>query len=205
MEDITTLRDYLSTVPAGKLGGTKELRQQVMVRLCAAWSNIKYSDVQNTSADKLWRAEKMEWKPPLLSFVLERHGATVNGSTRAALHFWEVNLETSSARIAKESYRQLEQADERLDCKKLATQIATLIQDGIDCKYLIWSEGKKTVTLKMESVIPTTYERTTIGRRKRFRPIMNQLMTDIGWKVLPKGNKMCFTCTDKTLENQVQE
>ena len=42
-------------------------------------------------ASKLGRMEKVEWQPPYLTFSIERHGATVKGSTRAELQNWQVD------------------------------------------------------------------------------------------------------------------
>jgi hypothetical protein len=55
----------------------------------------------------LYRAEDVAWTPPFLTFTLERHGGTVNGSSRAELHHWEVNIETGVATIVKVGRRQL--------------------------------------------------------------------------------------------------
>lgn len=55
----------------------------------------------------LGRMEQVRWEPPVLSFIVERHGETVNGSTRAELQHWEVAVENRTARIVKTGQRQL--------------------------------------------------------------------------------------------------
>jgi len=144
----------------------------------------------------------LQWQPPFLTFKLERHGWTVNGSSRASLHTWKVDLENRSAQITKNGHRTLDKPDDRLDCTKLAMHIAGKIQDGIDCDDFIWSDGKKTVTLRLETIIPTTNERTTSGRRKRFRQIMVELMKKLDWESRPNYNKMRFSRIDRTPNQQ---
>jgi len=138
----------------------------------------------------------LQWQPPFLTFKLERHGWTVNGSSRASLHTWKVDLENRSAQITKNGHRQLDKPDDPLNCKKLAMHIAGKIQDGIDCDDYVWSDGKNTVTLRLVSIIPLTYQRTTSGRRIHFRQIMIDLMKELGWEFRPKGNQMRFSRMD---------
>jgi hypothetical protein len=49
------------------------------------------------------RAEELSWNPPILSFTIERHGATARGSSRAELHEWTVNLHEGTAHWAASS------------------------------------------------------------------------------------------------------
>ena len=69
---------------------------------------------------KLNRMEKAEWQPPILSFVVERHGGTALGSTRADLQHWTVNVETKEANCHIAGHRQLEPMQPRMDVKPLA-------------------------------------------------------------------------------------
>jgi hypothetical protein len=54
--------------------------------LAAAWDDLSIARGSGMEPDKLYdRMEKVHWEPPLLLFVIERHGGTVQGSTRAEL------------------------------------------------------------------------------------------------------------------------
>jgi hypothetical protein len=46
---------------------------------------------------KVERAENMEWRSPVLTFVVERHGAAAMGSSRAERQQWTLNLEKNTA------------------------------------------------------------------------------------------------------------
>jgi hypothetical protein len=52
---------------------------------------------------KVSRAEELSWNPPILSFTIERHGATARGSSRAELHEWTVTLHEGTAHWAASS------------------------------------------------------------------------------------------------------
>jgi hypothetical protein len=41
--------------------------------------------------------EDLEWNPPMLSFIIERHGAMVLGSTRAENQRWEIDMNKMEA------------------------------------------------------------------------------------------------------------
>jgi hypothetical protein len=59
----------------------------------------------------------------LLRFELERHGGTVNGSTRAEVHHWVVNLAEMSAHVEKSGHRQLRPTQTRLNVKPLVAEL----------------------------------------------------------------------------------
>ena len=75
--------------------------------LKGAWESFEGHDDNRTEAWKLDRAERIEWEPPFLRFVLERHGGARFGSVRAELHYWCVDLENLSAGIYKKGWRSL--------------------------------------------------------------------------------------------------
>src|SRR5438445_9081548 len=79
---------------------------------------------------KLHRAEDLLWKPPFLSFTIERHGATVLGSSRAELQDWMVNLHLETARCAGGRYRQLWPTASRLYVKPIAARVLNAVQQG---------------------------------------------------------------------------
>jgi len=63
-------------------------------------------------------------------FSIERHGQTVNGSSRATIYRWSVNLEKGEAYIIGEKRRQLYSMDRRLDVKPIAQSLADAIVGG---------------------------------------------------------------------------
>lgn len=186
-----SLRDLLSTIPPGDLSDDDCLR--TLAELSECWESIPGSDVKSTTADKLHRAEEVCWAPPILSFTLERHGGTVLGSSRASLHRWEVDTEEPLARIAKTSVRQLSPKTHVMDIEKIANEIATLILNGTgDDPRVTWLEDRQRVQVNIGEVIPQTNPQTTQGRRKRFRAILESLMSEANWTRQDVGNKIGF-------------
>lgn len=185
-----SLQDLLSTMPPGHLSNDDCLR--TLAELSQCWESIPGSDAESTSADKLRRAEEVCWSPPILSFTLERHGGTVQGSSRASLHYWEVDTEQPEARIVKTSMRQLSPKAQVMDIEKMANEIATLILNGVDDRRVTWLEDRQRVQVNIGEVIPETNPQTTQGRRKRFRVVLASLMSEANWTRKDVGNKIGF-------------
>ena len=51
--------------------------------LAGCLHQVEGTHAQGMHAGKLARMEAVRWEPPLLSFIIERHGAMALGSTRA--------------------------------------------------------------------------------------------------------------------------
>lgn len=82
---------YLASVPAGLIADTATLE----VLLASCWKQFEGSNAEGMAGYKLrGRMEDVVWHPPSLRFMIERHGATVLGSTRAARQEWNINIET---------------------------------------------------------------------------------------------------------------
>src|SRR5713101_1397585 len=97
-------------------------------------------------ADKLYRLEDLEWNPPVLSFVIERHGGTVKGSTRGKLQLWQVNLEKGIAQCNPNySFRQLTPRDPALRVEPIAEEIAHLIKEKKENEKLKWNADRARV------------------------------------------------------------
>jgi len=187
---IKPLRDLLSTMPPGYMSAGDCLR--ILAELSQCWESIPGSDAESTTADKLCRAEALCWNPPIFSFTLERHGGTVLGSSRASLHCWEVDTVQPEARIVKTSMRQLSPKAQVMDVEKKANEIATLILNGVDDPRITWLEDRRRVRINIGEVIPQTNPQTTQGRRKRFRVILESLMTETNWTRQDVGNNIGF-------------
>jgi hypothetical protein len=150
-------------------------------------------------ARKLDRAEKFWWKPPVLTFTIERHGATVLGSSRADLQRWELNLTTRDAECSKESYRQIHPATPKLDVKPIASRVCETIREGsgsnsdlVQNGVVVW-KGDDEVWVYHGKLIPGGgYQQTVAGRRKRFRDELTNVMRSLDWKLLEVRQAMIF-------------
>ncbi|MGA7324776.1 MAG: hypothetical protein WBX25_09895 [Rhodomicrobium sp.] len=178
-EAIEKLKSYLTDLRAGSLIDAS----YVGGLLPNCWGDLDGSDATNMRADKLWRIEELEWKPPCLEFVIERHGQTVNGSTRATAYRWSYDLEKGTARIIGEKRRQLYAMDRRLDVKPIAEGLADAIIRGKPDARIVREKGGA-VRLKMGAIIPATNKETTASRRSRLRNHLLRILVHHGWKKL---------------------
>lgn len=120
-----------------------------------------------------------------MSFVVERHGAVVLGSSLAEVQEWTVNLEVRAARYdpfpRKKRIRQIEPA---LDVDPIAQEVVKDILDmKKDSKYLQWKSNEK-VKVRMGEIIPKKFDskkQTLAGRRKRLREKIEKLLLPKGW------------------------
>jgi hypothetical protein len=117
---MTNLREYLAALQSGDVPASTGLDRL----LAAHWDEFEGSDENGMQGYKLLgRMEQVRWQPPVLSFVLERHGGMVMGSTRGELQHWEVDLDKRTTFIVKTSLRQLEKMARRISVKELAEEI----------------------------------------------------------------------------------
>lgn len=174
------LHDLLATLSPGKIA--KDDIPKVLTTLIACWSSIQGGEVEKTIDFKIGRAEDLAWNPPVLAFVMERHGGTVNGSSRADLHFWEVDTIKLQARIVRQSYRQLTPRARTMNVAAKAQEVTDLIIHGKEDPRITWLDQGRQVQINIGTVIPETSQQTTQGRRKRFRAALESLLTAEDWK-----------------------
>ncbi len=167
-------------------------RLKILELLETCWQFLKGSDEQSTFSSKIYRAEKLRWNPPILSFQLERHGATVNGSSRADLHSWEIDIDEGTAAIVKTGRHQLEKMASKMDVKAKAIEIAEEILNGRTHQAFSWDKDHDFVVITISQIIPETIPQTTQGRRKRFRVNLEEILQNQGWIRKNKGNKLGF-------------
>jgi hypothetical protein len=76
--DLDALRRFLATAGPGPIEDAAAL----IALLAAVWPSLAGADDEAMASWKLGRMEGPEWRPPLLTFSIERHGAVVLGGTR---------------------------------------------------------------------------------------------------------------------------
>ena len=189
---ISELHSFLKELPTGEIQDSDENRKDNLKLLASAWELLKGSSDQNTYSLKIGRAESFRWNPPILSFVMERHGGYAYGSSRANLHHWEVDVEQGTANIVKEGYRQLRPTSPRMDTESRAKEVANNILNGLDHPTLEWNSDRDYVVLKISKIIPQGFAQTTVNRRKRFNKQLEDIMVEHGWIRRNKGNKTGF-------------
>lgn len=182
MDSVGALAVFLSATPSGPVADVRGLE----ARLAAAWSELGAEHLEATSADKFTgRIEDPVWAPPVLAFVLERHGGFVNGSTRAELHHWEVDLDNRAANLTKKGFRQRRPVDKRLDVVALASGIVEQVKHAVVDDTLEWSREGRRVRIKIGEVVPNTNTQTTAARRTRFASALEPMLRKEGWALVP--------------------
>ena len=100
------------------------------------------------------RIEQPAWEPPVLTFVIERHGGTAQGSLRADLQTWIVDLDAGTAKPATTGRRQLRPMSPRLDVRAIAADLTKAIASGASDPRLEWKNAT-TVRVRISTVIRT--------------------------------------------------
>ena len=145
------LQDRFKRTPPGPIAETSGIDKL----LFACWNAFAGSDAQATAAEKLvGRMEDMSWNPPVLTFRIERHGGTVQGSTRAEMHRWEVNVDKLTATCHRDGHRQLEPMSSKFMAGPCADQIVETILAGAGHPGLKWLEPGSKVQITLSKIIP---------------------------------------------------
>ena len=174
------LHTLLADIPTGEVPDPHGLD----LFLADHWDQFEGSGDGGMEAYKLrGRMEQVRWEPPILRFVIERHGGTVCGSTRADLQHWAVDIDAGTAEITKTGHRQLYSMAPRLSIKGMAGEIAQAILNGTD-ENRIAKSPNGTVTIRTSAIFPADsgYKRTIQSRRKRLCEHVAVLLEPHGWK-----------------------
>lgn len=135
------------------------------------------------AAHKLVRMEDVRWTPPILSFTIERHGAAANGSTRAELQRWEVNLETLTAEARQIGWRQIARTAPRIKLDPIVEEVVELVTSGADDDGLKWYDDKSRVRILIGAFVPDEgVQQTTASRRRRFHEKLVPQLNALGWQ-----------------------
>jgi hypothetical protein len=175
---IDRLRALLDTISPGPISDTGKLDRA----LADTWDEFQAGG--GMKAHKLLgRMEDVLWEPPLLTFTIERHGATMLGSSRATLQEWAVDLDTETATFAETRYRQLRPMSPRLDVRPLAEEVASLILGRAeDDRIHRYEDGR--VRVRVGKILPegSAVKQTLAARRKRFRAALVERLAAEGWR-----------------------
>ncbi len=172
------LKNYLAGVRPGEIENTADVERLVS----HSWPDL-HGDDGGMAGDKLLnRMESVIWEPPNLKFVIERHGGTVMGSTRAELQHWVVDVDKKTATLEKVGHRQLYPMAPRTYIAPIVEEIATKVVNGQEDKR-IRREGHDRVRISTHHVFPegSAVKMTVQCRRKRFRAALIERLAQEGW------------------------
>lgn len=176
---MNALKQHLAEATPGPLTASDELERIV----AECWDDLDGSDEGGMEACKLLgRMEQVVWTPPMMSFVIERHGGLTCGSTRAEVQHWAVNLDTNEATISKESYRQVQTMAPRAPVKATADEITQLILGRMPDSRLQW-RNDDSVSVLLHKIYPkdSGSHRTVTERRNRFRRYVEEALAKHDW------------------------
>ncbi|MFL6546850.1 MAG: hypothetical protein ACJ8LM_16930 [Candidatus Udaeobacter sp.] len=179
-DSLQELIDYCASLPSGAV--TDVCRLEGL--LANAWNVVDSASCGGMKGMKLFsRTENLCWNPPLITFVIERHGGTVMGSSRAELQHWEVNIEEKQARIVRSGRRQLSPPDSNYPMEGQVAEVLDAILNGSQDARFQW-KAPNDVKILSGTVFPkgSAYKQTLEGRRKRFRTALAKCLVENGWE-----------------------
>ena len=177
------VRESLGTLPQGPLNDAEVPR--VIELLASIWGTLKGHNQRQMTSTKLLRDEDVVWKPPVVSFTIERHGGIVGGgSTRAELQRWHVDLSRSVADLdASSGRRQVAPQARGIKVEPIATELAKCIAAGTKDPRLKWQKSGA-VRILVDEVFPSEFRQTTRGRARRLRASLSVILSVHGWREL---------------------
>jgi hypothetical protein len=181
---LPALAQHLSEQPPGRI----EQSDEVQDLLYRCWDELIGSSDGGMASDKLiGRMEDVEWAPPILSFGIERHGGTVQGSVYAEIQGWSVDVLAGKASQYRAGQRVVGTKNPPLKVEPLANEIAGLILTGATDQRLKWLHEDE-VRVNIGLILPSDSapNQTVQGRRRRFWAALEEKLGGEGWVKLPK-------------------
>jgi hypothetical protein len=184
-ERIGSLRAWLEQASPGLEG--------LVGPLSRAWDCFRGSDQAGMKAGKLRkrngsRIESPSWKPPVLEFVIERHGGVVSGSKLAPLQTWRLDLDAQTAEVYQGRSRVVRPREPRLDVRRLATEIASVAAlrgASTDPRIEMRPNGGVLIIVGAISELTDGAKQTRVSRRRRFRVALHEAMREAGFRPDP--------------------
>ncbi len=176
-------KQLMSKIPEGKIED-QAVSGEIETALYGVWHLLDTGQVGGMRPGKLLgRLERIEWQPPILTFVVERHGATVMGSVYAELQNWQVNVVECTATLGEGKKRLVGARQPPLKVEPLVMKIVELIAMCQEDDRLKWAKGKQRVQIQIGKIIPDDAAQQTLqGRRRRFSKLLEETLAEMGWK-----------------------
>jgi len=178
---IQALNKALVALPSGSI----HIFDQVEQLLSDAWDDFSGSTEGGMAAEKIsGRAYDHDWDPPVLSFKIERHGGTVQGSSRAEIQYWSVNLRDKTATLLGSGHKQLKPRSPALDLAPIVSTLTEVICQEAPHKWIQWDSPNR-FRLRIGEIIPAHGASQTIqSRRKRLNKSLEQSLSSSGWRLV---------------------
>ena len=189
---VQDLQKLLESVSPGRIQA--DLVGEVVSLLSDAWNSLSGTSATAMAERKISsaRVEELTWEPPFLSFVIERHGGTVQGSKFGELQAWRVDLDHKVAACNINGRRRLQPFAPKLHTQALAVELFEHIQSRDQDSRLTW-KSDTCVRIRLTLAIPDgPPKQTTQGRRRRLRAAITPLLIAAGWSTSESGTQLVF-------------
>ncbi len=180
---LQNLVQHLTTLPAGPISdeGT------VLILLYHAWDDLLISNHGGFNKDKhIDRAVNLTWDPPQLTFDIERHGGFVQGSSRADIQSWSVDIQANSATNTSSRSKQMRPASPRMDMAPIVARVLASISEHSDDPWITWLDAEKSrCRLNIAQIVPDQGPSQTVReRRKRLNGDLEKALSSAGWALV---------------------
>src|ERR1700682_1299721 len=135
------LRELLAKGPSGLVPA--DSRDQLVELLKSCWTEFEGGDESRMEVYKLDRIEDIYWCSPLLSFIIERHGGVVQGSTQAERQRWDINIQELVAKKYIVGSKRLSKSAPSVNFRMIVGKIVQQIEQGpqateVEHSGIIW-------------------------------------------------------------------
>jgi hypothetical protein len=179
----TALHKLASTLTASPVGPISD-EGTVRSLLYDAWDDLLISNHGGFNKDKhIYRAVNLTWNPPYLTFDVERHGGFVQGSSRADIQSWSVDIQANSATNTSSRSKQMRPASPRMDMAPIVARVGVLVSEHSDDPWITWlDEEKSRCKVNITQIIPDHGPSETVReRRRRLNRDLEKVLGAAGW------------------------
>ena len=174
------LGNYLASIPPGPIPDPAHL-ERVLAYAC---QDLEYCTQENMNAGDLKNRELegVEWKPPILSFTIQRYRVSLLGSPTSERHRWEINAVTNEAFCKKMGNGRTNSSQPSLDVEPVVEEVVGLIKNHKKTEWLKWqNDGSVQVLIGKVLPVSTNLNKHLSRRRERFRAKVDELLRTAGW------------------------
>jgi len=173
------LKNYLDSLPTGPISESSK----IMGLLEDCWEEFDGSYQEKMQAEKLDRIEKVTWNPPILEFEIERHGGTVQGSSRAERHGWSVDVQAKTATCQGLGFAQSRPRQPPFKVDPITEDlIRCIVEERTDERLKRNPNGSVRILISKIDELTSGYKQTQAGRRKRFCEALDKRLAAAGWE-----------------------
>ena len=174
------LRNFLASLPPGSIAAPSHL-ERILASSC---HDFEYSNQENMKAGELKNREieEVEWKPPTLSFTIQRYRVTLLGSATSERQRWAVNVDTKETLCYNAGSGQTTPSQPPLNVEPIVKEVVRLIKNHQKTEWLKWqNDGSVHVVMGKVFPVSTNLNKHLRWQRERFRTKVEESLTTAGW------------------------